>query len=411
MTHRARRPLAALTTAVLAAGAVLALGAAPASAATDNVVTQNIFWWGVNDNALQIEDAWSSYTDFQGTGLDFEQGFTGDAFDGFFFEITAQYNTLSLPVTVTPASASWVDGGLSTITSDGYVDFGDGRELFVDITLQIEGNYASWTFDVSSLPGATVTVRGDLGSDGTTIVVPTGAGSFVTHDTWGNDPIIGYAFTGAGSVAATAGDTYVTATAPAGGSSRIVVALQDYSPCARDEAIAEMSARAPSLISTFGEVIGLPDADPCVVIEAPASFATDTQTEQSLAFTVDASAEPDFAGMIDDGALQLVATGLPSGLSLELDPETRQLVLTGTAAPGAYTVELIFFADYDGALYAPYTTSFDLTIAPAAEAPAGAPQLAESGVSDATPVVAIVGIVLLLVGGIAMVIRRRAARR
>lgn len=407
MPFRARRPVAALATTLLAGGAVLALGAAPALAVPPNVETPNMFWWNVSSDGIVIVDAWSSYDDFLGTGVDFPQGFTGDAFDSFLSGLEGHYNGMDVPVALTPVSSDWQDDALTTITAAGHADFGNGRELFIDITLQIEGNYASWTFGVSSLPGATVTAEGDLGSDDDTVAIPLSATTLVTHDLLGSDPIIGYQVEGAGaSLAAADDDEVVRMTFPAGGSSRLVLALQDYSPCTRDEAIAEMTARAPSLISTFGQVIGLPDALDCVSIADPAAFSVGVATDQQLAVTVDPLIAAYVDDLIQDGELRLATAGLPSGLSLAIDPVTRALRLTGAAPQGTYPVQVVLYAQSGGNNYWPYAAMIDVTVEPAS-----APQLADSGASEATPVLAVVGVLMLLAGGAAVAVRRRVARR
>lgn len=388
---------------------MLSLGVAPASAATADVDTPNIFWQGVSDNALYINDAHSKFDDFNGMGVDIDRGFTVDAFDGFLFELVGRYNGLAVPVTPVPVSTQWVNGGLSTVVAEGYADFGNGRELFIDIRLEIQGNYARWTFDVSGLPGATIDVRGELGSDSGTVVVPLGATSLVTHDNAGGDPIVGYQVVGTGAaLSAVNGNDNVTATFSAGGTSSLVVALQDYSPCTRDAAIAEMTARTATLATTFGENIGLPDAADCVAVASSVSFPSGTSTDQQLAVTVDPVLDSFIDDVIDNGSLRFTAVGLPAGLTLAIDPTTRALRLTGAAAAGSYDVRIVFYVE-GGGFALPFYTTFGVTVG--AAVPAAAPQLADSGADANTPYIAGAGALALLAGGLLLGLRRMRTRR
>lgn len=398
-----RRAIAAGS--ALLVGAALALTAAlPASADSDIVDTPTFTWSQVEDDALYIGDAASRYDDFRGTGLTFDQGFTADAFDGFLFSIHAYYAVLDAPVALTPVSASWVDGGLSTIRSHGYVDFGNGRELNVDVTLEIQGNYARWTFAGSNLPGARLEVSGDLGSDTSTVVVPVDATSFVTHDLYGSDPIIGYQVSGAGAaIEAASGDEDITVRFDAPGTSSLVVALQDYSPCARDAAIAEMTARAPALASTFGATID-PPTDTCITVAAPAAFVAGATTDQTLDVTIDAALEPALAGFLQNPDFRFTAVGLPSGLTLDLDVDARTLHLAGTAVPGSYPVTLLFHGDNGTVRWLPFSADISVQVDPAA-----APELAATGADDTNA--SLGAVVLVVLGVIALAFARRARAR
>ncbi|TPX00838.1 hypothetical protein FJ656_30705, partial [Schumannella luteola] len=110
-----RRTAALSTVLALTAASVLALGAAPASAATSDVVTPGLQWTAVDDNALTIGDVAPRYRDVAGTGIDID-GY--GSLSGLFTSLTASYGPMTgVPVTITPVSAVYLDDGLTSITA------------------------------------------------------------------------------------------------------------------------------------------------------------------------------------------------------------------------------------------------------------------------------------------------------
>jgi LPXTG-motif cell wall-anchored protein len=264
---------------------------------------------------------------------------------------------------------------------------------------------------------ADVQIVGELGSDDDTeynILSPT---TLVSSDgPLGWDPIIGYQLVGSGaSFLVTDGDDQVNVLFPAGDTVQLVLALEDYDMCGRDAALADMTARAPSLATTFGASFGALDTR-CVTIDPPQPAAANTPVDQTLTVTDVSAANAYYAGDLldyyssEDVFLEnarLFTSGLPAGLSLGYDPATQRLHLTGSAAAGDYQVRIALADVYEYELEGvpQYEYSYPLFATLAIEITA--PELAATGASDATPVIAVLGGLLLLAGGGVLAARRR----
>lgn len=399
MNRHVRRALAATTTTALGLGAALAV-AAPASADDWNISTPAIEWEYVEDNALYIEDAYAHYPDLFGSGVDVD-GWTGDAFDGFLNDFSLTYDGETVSANLVPVSASIADGGLSTIVASGDVTFADETSVDFQATLEIQGNYARWSFVFSGDTAVGVSLWGDLGSDSNSQYVSVGSDALVSHDQYGYDPIIGYQVAGA-EVAFSTGDVgYTGFSASTAAPLSIVIALQDYDPCSRDAAIAAMTARAASLSSTFGQVI-YPMSE-CVSLVAPAGFVSGAKTTQTLALTVaDGVEQEEVQAYLGSEEIQWAIAGLPEGLSASFDRETLTFSLTGTAPAGTYEFRAVFFGAGEGGASSPiFVAPQSFTVAAAA-----APQLADSGLSDVSPALVVVALLLILGGAGALVVRR-----
>lgn len=416
MNRHARRALAAASSTLLVAGAVL-VAAAPASADDYPVESGTFTWWDVEDDALEIADAWADYLDLFGSGVAVE-GWTSDAFDDFLELLEVTDGSETLAASPTPFSHDVVNGGRSTFVAHDTLEFTSGADVELTVTLEIEGNYARWTITTAVTSGtADVRVVGELGSDSDSeyeLLSPTTLVS--SDDVYGSDPIIGYQLVGAGATFQVVdGDDDVNVLFPAGDTVQLVLALEDYDMCGRDAARADMTARAPSLATTFGASFGAFDTR-CVTIDPPQSAAANTPVDQTLTVTDVSAANAYYPGDILDyysseGAFlanaRLFTSGLPAGLSLSYDPATQQLHLTGTAAAGDYQVRIALADVYEYELEGvpQYEYSYPLFATLAIEITA--PELAATGASDATPVIAVLGGLLLLAGGGVLAARRR----
>jgi len=426
MKSPVRRFVAASTACALGLGGVL-LAVGPASADSSDISNEAIYWLGVEDNALEIRDAIARYQDLLGSGYDVD-GWTGDAFDSFIYSFEADDGGGPEDFVMTPVSFDIQDGGVSTIVAEGEADLGDGNVVSATVTLTVQGSYARWTVETAGPDTAALWISGELGSDSGTeynVVSPTTLVSSDEAPGW--DPIIGYQLLGDGaSFDVVDGDDMVYVDFPVGSTMTLVMALQDYDPCARDAALAAMAARVASLSSTFGETIPLLDTA-CLAIDAPVAFAAGTPTDQTLSVEdISVSPEPGpdsalvywlgypyFETRFEGEEIFFISEGLPAGLTLDFDPDSVTLHLTGTAAAGTYPVRIGFFHSepYDGEDYRHNPLLSTLSLVVTGDDEAVDPELAATGVSDATPAVAMFGGLLLLVGAAALGGLRVASRR
>ena len=428
MNRHARRAFAAASGTILVAGAVL-VTAAPASADDYQIDSGTFLWWGVEDNGLEITDADSNFPDLFGSGTEV-QGWTSDAFDDFLDELELTDGSEILDASPTPVSHSIVDGGRSTLVASDTLEFASGAVVELTVTLDIEGNYARWTI-TTAVTGGTAEVRvvGELGSDSDSEYELLSPKTLVSSDgAYGGDPIIGYQLVGAGATFLVAdGDDDVSVLFPAGDTVTLVVALEDYDMCGRDAALADMTARAPSLATTFGASF-FPLDTRCVTIDQPQSASADAPVDQTLTVTDVSAANAYYAGDILDyyssedvflENVRLFTSGLPAGLSLGYDPATQRLQLTGSAAAGDYQVRIALADvyeyelegvpqyDYRRPLFATLAIQITAPELAGTDAPDTAPELAATGASGATPAIAALAGLLLLAGGGMLAARRR----
>lgn len=400
MNRHVRRALAATTATALGLGAAVAV-AAPASADDWDIATPTIEWLYVADDALYIDEAQASYPDLFGSGVDVE-GWTSDAFDGFLNEFSLSHDEETIEPVLVPVSASIDGNGVSRIVSSGSATFADETTVEFLLTLEIQGNYARWTFAFTGDTAVGVDVAGEVGSDSSTVYVPVGDDALVSHDLDGWDPIVGYQVEGSNAAFYTGAPGSTAFSASTAAPLSIVLALQDYDPCSRDAAIAEMTARAASLASTFGQLI-FPPSSSCASLATPAGFVSGATTNQTLAVTVaDGEIGDEIRAYLAAEDVQFALAGLPEGLTATFDRATLTFTLSGTAAAGAYDFRVAFFAaDEDGGFSPFFLGPQSFTVAPAA-----VPQLADSGLSDVSPVLVVVAILLILAGAGALVVRR-----
>lgn len=339
---------------------------------------------------LGIRDGRVRHPDLLGAGFDYAP-FSGSAFDGV-GELRVSFGGTELPVSFTNVSTDRVPGGTSVFVSDGVADFGDGDVVTFRGTLTLQGSYAQWAFtDFSGPGGATLVWSADL--DPSMVAEASPAGTFVFRDPFALSPVIGVAYDGVGLY----GAGVLEVRLPASGDGTITLALQDYPPCAANAAVAEMIARAAGLASSFGEEIGLPADAPCVTVAAPASLSPGVPTDQDLALAVAPADESRFADIVSSGELRMRVSGLPTGLSIDLDPATRTLTLSGTAdVAGTYSIDIVLYQEGD-ADTGPYIVPLVIEVveSDAALADTGASPTALAVLADA---LAVAGAVLLGVG-------------
>jgi len=413
MISPVRRAAAAATACALGLGTALAV-ALPASADSHDFVSDGVAWWDVVDDAVQIIDANPFMYDLFGSGIDVD-GWTYDAFDTFLDGFHVSAGVIDYDMVMTPVSVDINPGGVSTFVATGEQNLGGGFEIEAQVTLTLAGSYARWEIDTAGTDGLDVWVTGQLGSGPDTVfphVTPT---TLVSASTSTDAPIIGYQLSGAGAafdVADGSGEVHVDL--PLVGSATLVMAFQDYDPCSRDAALAAMVARVGSLGSTFGQTITMLDSN-CFTVDAPSAFPAGTSTDQTLALLAnpalfDQTELELFLEENDEVHIQLLTQGLPAGMSLEIDPATATLHLTGTAAAGSYPVRFAFFrVDSDDDAYLPLLSTITLQVVGDDEA--ADPELAATGASDAAPAAAMFGGMLLLVGAVLGGLRSASRRR
>ncbi len=414
--RRALRRLAAPTT-VLAVGVALAIPGA-ASAAPDTIRNDGMTWWNVADDALGIASASAAYVDLFGTGIDVA-GWTDSAFSAALFEKIAAANGVShATLAMTPTAKTVVQNGLSTVTASGAGTFPiGGTTIAADVALEVQGSYARWTVEAWSddpLPYAAAVgmVGSGFGTHANYSVISNRV--MVNHDgTVGTHPIIGFQVTGAGAVSGNADGAidFVLDVGDVPEATRLTIALQDYDPCGKDAALADMIGRVSALDAGFGQTIRALDTS-CFTVTQPAAFAPGTSTDQLLPLTnfdpaLSAWYGGGLANYFDDPSTLLLTEGMPAGLSLTVDAASRTLRLSGQAAEGVYPVRLAFLHTSMGEYYEPLFATLEVRVARGA----GGGELAQSGASDAVPWFAGGAALLLLSGTGALVARRRSAAR
>lgn len=396
---------------ITAAAAALTLGfvgaiaiAAPASAASSDVLTPGWGWSDVEDDALYIEDVESFYPDFQGTGTPV-YGWTDDAFDGFANALSLVWDGNVFPVTVTPVSADYVDNGLTTIVSTGTVSI-DGGDVTVTSTLEIQGSFARWSFDFTgdeaTLAGTAVVISGELGSDSDSIYTPVGTHGLVSHQDGGGDPVLAWDVSASDVVFdAVDGDDNLAFSFPAVNGNSLTVGLLDYDVCSLDAALAQAEAAVPTLASQFGTSWAPVYSTTCATVVNPSV----TPGAVNIAMPITQSAALDDWGYFSDpdDVWAVSATGLPAGLALSVTNEgsVPVLHLTGTAPAGSYSVTAqVYFIYEDGETYGEYPLTITFSFGTA---------LAATGSELPTP--AIIGAAVVLLLGAALVVTAATRRR
>jgi LPXTG-motif cell wall-anchored protein len=418
ISPRRRRASAAL--AVLALGAAGLLVASPAAAADPlDLSTPNVEWSSVRDDAAYIEDARALYQDYRGSGLSI-YGFTDDAFDGFLeaqgdsapgtSQTLVTLGATSLPLVVTPVSSTTV-GGLTTLVASGTVNFGDGNTLSLTRTLEIQGSFARWSWDVTAVTGSpatayTISEIGNLGSDEDSTFIPDGPNRLVSYEDGGSDMIIGYSFANAAYSVADFDDS-VSVSFTADQDAVLTVAVIDYDPCSFDAALAGMQSAVATLAADFGDTLDSFYADDCLTVESPAAItgATDQRLDIIESDSLENNWDYIFPGSISDpeDGLAMVVLSAPAGLSFSLvadDPANDEPQVRMTGTPTASGEVTLLFYYFDGDNYNPLVATFDVSV-----------ELAATGTSEVAPVALGAAAALLGAGALLLVLRRRLGQR
>lgn len=409
------RPVLSVSAAVGLSALLVAVPFGAAFAASQDVSTPSWLWEIVEDNGFTISDASSAPSDVLGTGLDFDYGWTGDAFDGFFGSAEVELGGSSQsPTFVIADPAQWVDDGRTLTTGRVDVDFGESQ-LRIIADLEIEGSFARWTFSyeafgVAALSDYEVRYQGDLGSDDDTTYIAVGTDGLVSHDL-GWDPVIGYQLGGtASSFSFTQLYEYLVIEAVPTEDTVLTLALQDYDFCNQSAAIADMQARVPTLAGAFGTDLPVLLSDDCATAEPYSPAAVGVTVNQSLLVTASDFVNADGDAFDDwgyfyfdtDETIEAVLVDGPAGLTVDVTPgaddSQANLVLGGTlteALTGPVTILLYTREDGDG-VWVSYP--LQLVLQPSGE-------LAATGAADS---VALGVLTLVLFGsGAALVFARR----
>ena len=254
------------------------------------------------------------------------------------------------------------------------------------MTLELEGSTARWVVTPTAGPSdATIVIDGNLGSDGNeTVVVVDPDTAVVSSDIGARDLVIGAQIAAPdGAVTSEAGDGSLDFTFVSSGPATIVVAVQDFAPCARQVAIDEMIDRVANLTEGFGEVI--PGALECATVTAPATLDQGAPVDQELAFAIDPLVDASTSGGVsvnfslangpgpylgDPSAVGSSVVGLPAGVIGTVDLATQTLTLTGTPTEsGSFSAALILYRtdvrDYQFRVVGngiPVVARFDVTV-------------------------------------------------
>jgi hypothetical protein len=410
--------LAGATTLALTAGGVF-LAATPAMAADEDVTTPGWYYYDVSDNAVNINDVEAYYSNFLGSGAAVYG--TGDAFDTFLSTISITDGDLDIDLAWTPVTSDWVDNGVSTLIASASADFGDGNSIDVIGTLRVQNGHAQWSYafdtDIADLSGYSVIIDGDLGSDTPTTVISVAANTYVSHDEYRFDPIIGFNITGGtGYTFEIDGDGEVEAAFPVAPIT-IAAALVDYDPCSQQAAIDRMTALAPTLLTSFGSTIEPIFSTTCITAAAAAKLDRGIATDQTLPVTYsDALAEYYFGEDLweldpeDIADLRFVpVSGVPAGVTItpvfDTATFTWSLQVSGTPTQtGSFTARIaVYYADGgdEGDNYIPLILDVPLEVA--------GPVLASTGVSQ-SPALWIGGVIVLALGA-GLVVFRSSSRR
>jgi len=415
----------ALPVALVAAASFAVLPAASAVAAQQNVENDGWRWISVVDDGYAVGDADSYYDDFLGTGVSVF-GWRDDAFDtmmrvsrfggpgvGFvdaypIVQFGADEQSI-LPIS--SVSANWVAGGRTTTVGTAVADFGDGRVVTLTFTVDVEGSIARWTVEREVVGGDPADVElligGDLGSDGDSTYLDLGGGAWISHDGNRGDPVIGWLFDGVTPTMGVAGSLGNVEFALSGaGTSTITVGLLDYDECAFDEALAQMTAAAPTL--TLGAEITPIYTTDCLTADDPAPIALGDELAAVLPLVPAAALDaenwvPSSADTFVQRGWRVDVVDAPDGLEATLEwvnlgDGALRLGLSGTPTQ-AWSGPATFVVHW-GRL--PVLVEVDLEIA-------GPPELAATGATGADgPMAALLIAALTAVGGgvVLRVVRR-----
>jgi hypothetical protein len=346
--------------AITAAAAALTLGfagaiaiAAPATADESDIVTPDWLWLAVTDDALYIEDVYSYYADFKGSGVEID-GWTDDAFDGFLNEVNLLWDGGSYQYVLTPVSADYVDNGLSTIVASGVQSI-NGNDITLTSTLEIQGGTARWSFDfagdAATLADTQLEILGELGSDGNSVYTPIATGGLVSSEgPDGGDPILGYSSNGTNlAIDAVDGDDVVTFVSDAVNDTTLTVGFIEFDVCSVDAAVAAMTAAVPTLGAQFGTTFAPQYSDTCATVAAPVVTAGKVNVDLPITSS-DLLTDWGYFDVEGTSNLGVIPEGLPAGLALTISyvGTVPTLHLTGTAPAGHYDVTAWVYIPFDG---------------------------------------------------------------
>ena len=387
-----RRVLAALAVTGLVSAGVLLTGA-PAMAASQDITTGNVQWFGFDYTTGAVDDAGFNYPGLGTSGV-------GAWTDGDAFDTIGDFSITSCSTTATFSGASQDSFGLdgaghevsvSTFTND----FGCGVETVV-LTTTFAGDYVQWSYTFSG-PAAidAVAWSGNLGSDGDATYSDQTATTFTENDASFSDPSMALQVqTDAASSAWTLGvaplssvdDIEHDAVGPIT-SYNVTLKLADYTVrSGQAEAAAALTAEAPTLENGFGGIHAQPYQGTDAGIYGSASGTTGTALAADVTSvypTDDYYGGGDYfnPAQTNGNVLDYTLGTLPPGLSatLTFDGVNGQPVvhLTGTpTTAGTFTVPVTVFLSGEGS-FAPLISSFVVTIAK--------PTLAATGTDDVAP--------------------------
>jgi len=416
MTRVRRAPGAVAAAALIAA--LVAVPAGAAYAASQDVTTPGWVWYDVEDNGYTIVDVGSAPRDVLGTGLDFDFGWTSDAFDGFFDTAEVDLGGSTLPATFSISDpAQWVNDGRTATFGSAIVDFG-ASQLRIVADLEIEGSFARWTFTYEAFGAAPlsdyeVRYTGDLGSDSESTFVPVGTDGLVSHDLGGDDPIIGYQLGGTAAVFSFAQlDSAMLVLAAATESTVLTLAIQDYDPCQQSNAIAAMQARVPTLAAAFGTDLPLLLSNNCATAEPYTPAAAGATINQSLlvsasdfaALDGDLFADWGYFYFDSDETIEAVVVDGPAGLTVDVTPGADEseanLNLGGTLTEALTGPVTILLYTQNTAGDTEFYYPLQIVLQPSAE-------LAATGATGATAG-GVLALVLLGSGAMLLIARRRS---
>lgn len=409
----ARRALSAVILAPL-------IALAPALSATaleQDVETPGWRWLDVSDDAYVIQDVESFYADFFGSGVSLD-GWRDDAFDDLmriaFFDPDIEDSVDTYPyvrfgpdespvLAFTPVSGAWVSNGLTQFISTATADFGDGRVVTVTFTMRVEESTVQWSIAQEVVGGDATTVGlvfgGDLGSDSDTTFIDLGSGAWVSHDENRGDPVIAWLLEGGIQTPSFSdGSGRVEFVASAETDSTITVGVIDFDECSFDEALATMSAAAPTLAAGMAfEPIYVTDCltTPATVALGPGQPASDILPLVPSDPLIDDSWAPFDAVEFAESGWRVDIVDGPAGLIATLEwveaSSSMQIRLSGTPTE-AWSAPVTFVVHTGDE---PVLVQTELSV-----------ELAATGVSPAAVTAAGIASIVLLLGGV--LLRRRS---
>lgn len=418
----------ALVGAMVAAIGLALLPASAAVAAENDVVTDGWRWLDVSDNGYELQDVESYYESFLDSGSQLE-GWRDDAFDdlmritkfdpdaGEFGEFVPTYPFVIFgadelgPLPITTSSATWLNNDRTTTVGTAIADFGDGRVVTLTFTLEVENSTVRYTVDREVAGGdpadVEVVIGGDLGSDSDSTYVDLGAGAWISHDTNRGDPVIAWRFTGlTPSMGLPSQHGGVEFSMTGAGESTITVAVIDFDECSFDDAIATMTAAAPTL--ALGQSIAPLYATDCLTAVDPAAVGPGAAIDAVLPLTPAAALDADNwvpSSLIDftDGGWRVDVVSAPAGLLAALewvDVGDGALSLRLSGTPTESWSGPAVFVVHNGD--EPVLVEIDLEIA-------GPPELAATGPVEASGSAAIAALLLVIGAALVLGARRRGA--